>query len=498
MPDTGGDLAFSRGGVSNTKTLVLGGTDGANTSFQNNPVIFNGTVSSLTVNAQSTAISGSGSYTLSAASISEAAVTAQLVASSSVIGTFSVTGQAGGDGRAIMLGHSGSLVIGNNQNNAYYADLAFISSSQANANTNLIFKTNTNTNSLTLSGSANLIVPPSTPTAEFKRYIGGSGNIILSATAVPQITGSNTISPTFTNNTHQGGTFNMRTPVSSSTWTVSSNTFNNAGNINFGTAAGTPFVSASAGINLTNSFIGGTISNTAYKTTLYAPVNIVQAYVGGTLAMNNDSSSIQFSNASMQGTLTINNSYNAGTTTSTNALSVTGGSMFFGVNHNILASGSNTTTSTARQVIGSVLIGTAHSASAVLNGDNSNINATALIGHSLAVTGSSALQTAAATAGDRGTVIVGRFNAEVQTGNTVFAVGTGTSTANRRNTLLIDSGSNTTISGSVAISGSVNINQTLTLGASNPLPTGTTGMLAVSASVLWFYDATQWRQVSLV
>jgi hypothetical protein len=48
------------------------------------------------------------------------------------------------------------------------------------------------------------------------------------------------------------------------------------------------------------------------------------------------------------------------------------------------------------------------------------------------------------------------------------------------------------------INGTANITQTLKLSGLDPLPTGETGMLAVSQSLLWFYDATQWRQVSLV
>lgn len=372
-----------------------------------------------------------------------------------VRGLISITGQTGGDGRTIVLGHSGSLVIGNSTTNATYNDLSFISSSVGNANTNLIFKTNTNTTGITVSGSANLFVPPSAPTAEFKRYLGGSGNIALLAAAMPQITGSNQISPTFNNNIFQGNSVFMRTPVSSSAWTISGNSFNNFGNINFGTAQATSFVSASAGVTVSNNFVGGTLSQTAYKTQLYSPVAVIQSYFGGTLTINNDSSSVQFVNSSMQGALTIHNSYNAGTTTQFNSLGVNAGNVFMGTNNTIYASGSNTTTSQQRQFQSSALIGSAHSASVVLNGDNAQLTSTALIGHALVVTGSSALTTTQPTAADRGTVIVGRFNAPLQSGNTVFAVGTGTSTSARKNGFLIDSGSNSIFEGSLTITGSV-------------------------------------------
>lgn len=495
-----GDLAFSRSGASNVKTFVLGGVAGNNTSFQNNPVVFQSSVGSVTLstplainsgvnsnvditgslkisstfdapltqgyvwvgasNGRTTTVATSSFATSTDLTPLNAFTASQFVSNSyfattgsnTFVGVEAINYVSGsGTGEVYLLSNSGSLVIGNSTSTPTYAALSFISSSQVNGNTNLIFKTNTNAQSLTISGSANLFVPPTAPSAEFKRYIGGSGNIILLASAVPQITGSNQISPSFTNNIHQGSGFFMRTPVSSSTWTISGNSFNNFGNINLGTAAATPFVSASAGVTISNNFIAGTISSTAYKATLYGPVGIIQSYVGGTLTMNNDSSSTTLVNSIQAGALTINNSYNAGTTTNANGLAFSAGNAFMGTNNLINASGSNTTTSVQRQIQSSALIGSAHTASVVLNGDNSHLSSTALIGHSLVVTGSSAATTTAVTGSDRGTVIVGRFNADVQSGNTVFAVGAGTSVLTRKNALLIDSGSNIVFSGSLFV-----------------------------------------------
>lgn len=499
-----GDIAFSRDGAGNVKVFTLAGAAGNTTTFQNNAVQFQSTVGGVTFGAPIAVNSGVNSNvditgSLKISSTFDAPLTEGYVwvganngrtttvatssfatsltslnsftASQAVSNSyFATTGSntfvgveainyvsGSGTGEVYLLANSGSLVLGNSTATPTYAALAFLSSSVPNANTNLIFKTNTNTTSLTVSGSANLFVPPSAPTAEFKRYLGGSGNVALLASVMPQITGSNAISPTFNNNTFQGNGFFMRTPASSSAWTISANSFNNFGNINLGTAAGTPFVSASAGVTISNNFIGGTLASTAYKTTLYGPFGLIQSYVGGTLTMNNDSSSITFVNSAMQGALTVNNSYNAGTTTNANSLALSAGNVFMGTNNLINASGSNTTTSVSRQIQSSALIGSAHTASVVLNGDNSHLSSTALIGHSLVVTGSSAATTTSVTGSDRGTVIVGRFNADVQSGNTVFAVGAGTSVSNRRNALLIDSGSNTTISGSVNMSGSLTI-----------------------------------------
>jgi len=53
-------------------------------------------------------------------------------------------------------------------------------------------------------------------------------------------------------------------------------------------------------------------------------------------------------------------------------------------------------------------------------------------------------------------------------------------------------------SGSVSLTGSLNVSKVLKLGQSNPLPTGTDGSMAVSASNLYFYSGSDWRKVSLV
>jgi hypothetical protein len=348
---------------------------------------------------------------------------------------------------------SGSLILAPSGFSTNAADLLHLSSSSNTNNVNLIFKNSNTAADTIISGSGNIFSNPTAASAEFKRYIGGSGNIALLASAIPQITGSNQISPTFSNNTFQGAGFLMRTPVSSSTWTISGNTWNNLGNTNLGTAQATSFVSASAGVTISNNFMGGTLSATAYKTQLYGPFGIIQSYVGGTLTMNNDSSSITFVNSIQAGALTINNSYNSGLTTNANGLAFSAGNAFMGSFNNIYASGSNTT-ATTRQVIASAMIGMANSASVNLNGDNSQLNSVALIGHSLAVTGSSAIYSTAQTGSDRGTVIVGRFNKEVLSGNTVFVVGSGTSYSNRKNAILTDSGSNTFIEGTLSMSGS--------------------------------------------
>jgi hypothetical protein len=48
----------------------------------------------------------------------------------------------------------------------------------------------------------------------------------------------------------------------------------------------------------------------------------------------------------------------------------------------------------------------------------------------------------------------------------------------------------------IDVTGSVNISQVMTLAKQNPLPTGTTGSLAVSGSGLYFHNGTSWSLIS--
>jgi hypothetical protein len=84
-----------------------------------------------------------------------------------------------------------------------------------------------------------------------------------------------------------------------------------------------------------------------------------------------------------------------------------------------------------------------------------------VIGNSLIITGSTLTSTFAgadtANTG-QGSLFAGRFNdisgTKDLTGETVFAIGTGTSNTNRKTGFLIDSGSNTFVEGSLNVSGS--------------------------------------------
>ena len=479
-----GDIAFSRGGAGNVKTFTLAGVAGNNTTFQNNPVVFNDSVSSLTVNAQSTAISGSGSYTLQASTISNTAASATTIASASFRGTLDVTGQSGGDGKAILLGHSGSLVLGNATTNTYYAALAHLSSSVANANTNLIFKTNTNTADTIVSGSGNIFSNPAAPTAGFKRYIGTS-NIFTHPNSVPQISGSMGFYPTMNANiiNNNSNAFTLRGPVSSSAYVINHNVIA-GGLVNLGTSAASNFERANSGTSLFSNVINGTVNVIASKTPLSASVTLAQNVVGGTLILNLDSSSANISSNNINGTLTLNNSYLPGTVTAQSGLvGITANSI--GGTLTIYTSGSNTTfTAPSRTIASSLNAGLANTISASFNGDSSSVVSLGLIGHSLVAYGNQNRLTGPTDSGWGG-AFIGRFNDvngnKAFTADTIFAVGTGNTTA-RKTGFLIDSGSNVFVEGSLTVSGSFNIN-----GGGTPLAlTGSTivtGSLTITGSV---------------
>lgn len=454
-----GDIAFSRSGAGNVKTFTLAGVAGNNTTFQNNPVVFNDSVSSLTINAQSTAISGSGSVTVQASTITDTAASVTTNASASVRGTFDITGQSGGDGKAILLGHSGSLVIGNGTVNTYYGALAHISSSVANANTNLIFKTNTNTADTIISGSANLFVNPAAPTAGFKRYFGGSGNIALNASNVPQLSGSMAFSPTMNNNYFGGNstTLIMRGPVSSSAYTISGNSI--IGTVSIGSSAANNAEKLISGLTFTGNQIAGTLNVIANKTNLSSSLSFTGNNLNGTLTINANSSSLSITNNIIN---------DGGCTITNNFFSSSAGFGSFAASRNNI--GGTTNTLIAQGTASAVLSQPVISDNTIFGGSNTIFVDTSnslvsgsttyshavrniVAGNNLIITGSSV----STDLSSLGSAYFGRYNAldgnKAKTAETIFAVGTGNATT-RKTGFLIDSGSNTFVEGSLTISGS--------------------------------------------
>jgi hypothetical protein len=387
------------------------------------------------------------------------------VGNASGITTTVATSSFGGGGTAIinptLNPYSGSLILVANTFTS--SSFAYISAS-ANGQVNLILKSNNATPDTIISGSGNIFTHPTAATAGFKRYLSATNF----ATILPQITGSAAFSPTLSNNYINTGML-MRIPVSASAYTIGGNIFNNptANGVNLGTSATLNFEKAVSGLSLSNNNINGTLNAIAYKTPLSASVSITSNNIGGTVALNMDSSSITLTNALVQGTFTVNNSYFPSTFNTNSLLGISTG-LYIGTN-TIFASGSNTTFTAPKVVGNSAMIGLANVLSASYNGDSTNVTATILLGQSLNVLGTNSRQ-AGPTGADYGSVFAGRWNDfsgnKGGTAETIFAVGTGTGAATRKTGFLIDSGSNTFIEGTLNVSGSTTMTGSLILSSS--------------------------------
>jgi hypothetical protein len=402
-----------------------------------------------------------------------------------------------GNGFVKMNTISGSLVLAPSGFNNTAADLLHLSSSCNTNNVNLIFKNSNTTADTIISGSNNIFANPTAPTAGFKRYMTG-GNIAIggSGAAVPQISGSMAFSPTIANNYFgvSANPLTIRGPVSSSAYTINNNLIV-GGAINLGTSAANNFEKVIVGLNMTNNILAGNINAVASKTQLSASVAIGSNNIVGAAVLNMDSSSISLNGNTIQGQLTVNNSYFPATTGSQLQSSVNGG-LYIG-SHTIFLSGSNTTFTgpNGRSIANSAMIGNTNVISASLNGDLAQVNSTTLIGQGLVVVGTNSRQVAA-TAADWGSVFVGRWNStdgtKDLTAETVFAVGTGTAEASRKTAFLIDSGSNSFFEGTLNVSGSTTITGSLILSSSaaielqvigNSVFTGSVAGNVVSASI---------------
>ena len=350
---------------------------------------------------------------------------------------------------------SGSLVLVAKGVTSGSAGLSHISAS-ASTQVNLILKSNTaNSGSLTISGSGNILLSPAAPTAGFRRYVGNQ-NIAMTS-ALPQITGSAAYSP--------GVNFNyfnlpltFRGPASSSAWAINNNITN--GNFNIGNSDTTSANQAVAGGTMSNNMLLAAVNYNAYTTPLVASANFQNSLVIGATTLTAFSSSIQSNNNIFNGnSFTVNNSYFG--TASTNAaqrlqLSY---NVFGGINSSgLTTSGSNTTTSNQREVIGNTTNGSGIALGAVLNGDSSHLYSTLVHGSNLTVTGSSFFNNYQLG----GSAFFGRNNSvngnSARSSETIFAVGTGTSTSARKTGFLIDSGSNTFVEGTLNVSGSTSFN----------------------------------------
>jgi len=163
------------------------------------------------------------------------------------------------------------------------------------------------------------------------------------------------------------------------------------------------------------------------------------------------SSSIQFTqNIVGGGGFTINNRYY--TTGSNNFLAAAAN--IFGGQGIVVNVGGSPATNTSRTLVGNIIGGqTVNVSLEQTNTDTGGLRNSLIYGQGLNVTGSHS----ATSTNQNNTTILGRWNGEdnglADSARTVFAIGTGTNTSNRRTSLYVTSGSLVGVSGSLQVAG---------------------------------------------
>ena len=348
----------------------------------------------------------------------------------------------------------------------YTSASAHITSSAA-SKVNIIFKNNNNTGTIYLSGSNNIFTNPDTPTAGFKRILG-SNNINLFV-ATPQVSASMGDYVSIDNNfltARNTSPITVRGPISSSAWEIKGNVLTQQ--LNIGTSAANHAQGLVSGLFVNNCYIGATLAIVANRSNMTQQPTISNSNFAGGITLNMNSSSIDYvNNVTVGGSTTINNNTtgSARATAVNNAVYIS--SNIFGGNTTMTLSGSNDPNDTSDLdynggIVRSLIFGNSNAVrvNTGLTGSNT-LAATTIIGNSLIVTGSS--QNIVTTGGTNlGSAFFGRYNAvdgnRALSAQTIFAVGTGTSTSVRKTGFLIDSGSNSFFEGTVNVSGSLSVN----------------------------------------
>ena len=356
--------------------------------------------------------------------------------------------------------HSGSLVLF--AKGFTSSSLTHISASSAGVG-NIIFKTNNNTATTIVSGSSNILTNAAAATAGFNRYIGGSGNVILNGSNVPQISSSMTISPTMNNNYFGGNstTLIMRGPASSSAWTISANSI--LGTVSIGSSDSNHARGIQSGLTMTGNEIPGTLTLIANKANLSSSLNFTNNILNGALSLNVNSSSVVMTNNNINdGGFTLNNNFFS-SSAGVGSVTISGNNIGGAANTITIQGTQPTGTNNAVFVNANTILGGANTlfvdpTNTTVIGTNAyhSSNRTIIGGNQLIVSASSL----GTDFNSLGSVFFGRYNANDgirnKTSNIVFAVGTGNSTT-RKTGLLIDSGSNTFIEGTLNLSGSLTV-----------------------------------------
>jgi hypothetical protein len=333
-----------------------------------------------------------------------------------------------------------------------------ISGSSPISQSNVIFGANTGpaatnlTGSIVISGSNNLIINGqrlNTLVTQGTYGILGSNNFVAN---VPTITTSSVMIPSIVNNNFNG-TLTMgftTSSVAGGVPSIANNFIIFGGSINH----------QSGSITYSQNIAGPLNFNSTQQTTTATQRATVVSNIlyGGVIDLNHTSSSINYQN-NIGGGVAINNNYSSSVSTAVNNININR-SIFQGSSNNITITGSNT--ANRRNFNDNVIFGVNNTVNSNYIGSTAgHLTSTALIGQGLIV---SASHTSTVVGG---TVIVGRFNStgslQESSQDTVFVVGSGTSDGNRRNALRVDNNGNSQFTGSVAISGSLDVTGDITI-----------------------------------
>jgi hypothetical protein len=323
-----------------------------------------------------------------------------------------------------------------------------ITASNATSQSNLVLGgtplASTNTGSVIISGSGNILFNPSknlTGANAFNNgYVGGNNNYLA---VIPQLHTQSLFNPAMNSNIGlQAVTMNFITS-SLGVPTFSGNIFSSGITLNHQSG------SISMQGNISNGGVTST-QNGLVSGTVQALIN--SNIIGNTLTLNHNSSSITTTNNAIFGQTTINNNYFH--TGSNNNISfgnnLTNGTAI------VINAGGSPSTNVFRPIVSNLIGGQTITIQADVTGsDLGGLRNEVVYGYNLIVSG--AQSTAGTT--QQGGAFFGRYN-DINAGladsaKTIFAVGTGNSTAARKTAFSIDSASVVNVSGSLSVTGSL-------------------------------------------
>ena len=388
-------------------------------------------------------------------------------AAQGITGSVDISGSLYNDGNLYNLAPSTTLNVDNYLTSSATSQANIIKGWSDNPASGGPLATQANyTGSLRITGSNNIVSLPQARATGFglgtdqQGYISGSDNIIAGNNAGIYLNTGSLLFPKISNNyVGQSGFIGMNFTTSSLSGghpSISSNTI-------YGGSITINHNSGSIGVS-TNLINAGALTSTQNFVTNTRPANSGNI-LGNAATLNHISSSINFSQNVINSPLTINNHLSSSNITNNSFTfqnnMVVGGSTATGLG--VWVSGSQNSNAT-RQIADNLIGGkNIVISSSFVSSSNSNLYASLIYGQALTVSGSHT------TSGTGGSAFLGRYNDSTSlhlAQDIVFAVGTGTSNANRRTGLYIDSGSNVVVSGSFKSIGNVNVTGSVTLSGS--------------------------------